>query len=231
MPAPLGKGRPFRLLLIQPYLSVTDYHHSWTLEPLGLASLATYLKAAEGAAVEVKILDLYALGYQDRRPSGDLLVVGLSDEATIQRLVGDYDPDLIGISCPFTAYAEDALELAALIKRRRPRTPVVLGGAHATLAAAEILRRHPSVDLIVRGEGEVTLLELVRAMAGGDPDLARTAGLSFRLPDGRVVATPDRALVADLDSLPRPDRSLLEMDRYRRIIAQGQAFARRAPLG
>jgi anaerobic magnesium-protoporphyrin IX monomethyl ester cyclase len=91
---------------------------------------------------------------------------------------------------------------------------VVMGGPHPCYIDKEILAS-PWVDFIVHGEGEVTLLELVRALEGGGGDWEEVNGLSFQR-DGEVVRTPPRPFIRDLDSLPVPARHLVDMDLYRR---------------
>jgi anaerobic magnesium-protoporphyrin IX monomethyl ester cyclase len=75
------------------------------------------------------------------------------------------------------------------------------------------------VDIVVVGEGEQTLLELLPALLSGErrePSLAQIQGLVYRRANGEVVCTPARKHCADLDSLPLPARDLLDIEAYRR---------------
>lgn len=109
--------------------------------------------------------------------------------------------DMIGISS-ITSTAMRAFELAK--KYRSLGIPVVMGGPHPTFLPEESLRY---ADYVVRGEGEETLVELVDHLEAGAP-LDDIRGLSFRKGD-LFVHNPDRPLVQDLDSAPKPDFTLV----------------------
>jgi anaerobic magnesium-protoporphyrin IX monomethyl ester cyclase len=119
--------------------------------------------------------------------------------------------DLVGISTDTTRHLK-AMGIARQAKEAG--CTVVMGGPHPCYIDEEILAS-PWVDFIVHGEGEVTLLELVRIMEGRGKDWEGVQGLSF-LRDGEVVRTPPRPFIRDLDSLPLPARHLVNMDHYRR---------------
>ncbi|MBN2496181.1 MAG: radical SAM protein [Deltaproteobacteria bacterium] len=115
--------------------------------------------------------------------------------------------DLIGIST-ITPSAPEAYDLARWIRWanrvRKRQIPVVLGGPHVSFLPEEGLEH---ADFVVRGEGEHTLLELVRALEGGG-DLSGIKGLSYR-EDGKIRHNPDRPLECDLDSIPFADLTLM----------------------
>jgi radical SAM superfamily enzyme YgiQ (UPF0313 family) len=109
-------------------------------------------------------------------------------------------PDLLGLSC----YAWDLaaqLDLAHRVRLERPEMHVVIGGPSASVRAEDILAEHPAVEVVVRGEGEVTLAE---ALANGLDDLSGVSGLSWRDPKGRIRHEIDRPPLADLGELPSP---------------------------
>ena len=84
--------------------------------------------------------------------------------------------------------------------------PVIMGGAHPTFLPDEALEY---ADFVIRGEGEHSLVELLEYMDKGVPALRDIKGLSYRDRDGENVHTPPRAFIEDLDSLPKPDFSLV----------------------
>jgi len=113
-----------------------------------------------------------------------------------------YRADLVGFSTTSSTVPE-AYEHADELRRRG--TPVVIGGSHVTFLADEALEH---VDYVARGEGgEELILELIEALRG-DRALESIRGLSFRR-DGQIVHNPLRDPVADLDSLPFPDLTLI----------------------
>ena len=123
----------------------------------------------------------------------------------------DFRPDVV-VTTAFTASIVDALELLALVKEIRPETLTVIGNVHATFCYEELLRDpYTPIDFVVRGEGEITLPALLACLAAGD-DPAKVAGLAFRR-NGLVVATPEAAFIADLDSLT-PAWNLVEWPIY-----------------
>lgn len=112
-------------------------------------------------------------------------------------------PDLIGIS-QFTHNRFAALRLAGLARKINPACRVVLGGAHAASRYEQVLNTSPDVDVVVLGEGEETFRELAEAWAASSaPEMERIRGIALRK-GGRVVVTPPRGPLSDLDSLPFP---------------------------
>jgi len=105
------------------------------------------------------------------------------------------------------------LELARRARAANPELVIIHGGPSAPkyeAACEDWFEEHRSIaDVNVRGEGEVTLVEALSALAASESglDLARleaVEGLTFRHPDGRVVRTPDRDRIVDLNALPSP---------------------------
>jgi anaerobic magnesium-protoporphyrin IX monomethyl ester cyclase len=120
------------------------------------------------------------------------------------RFLASERPDLFGVSV-FTFNRHEAMRLAALARAANPRCLIVAGGPHATHLAHHLLERYPAIDLVVRGEGEETMLELARALAAGrfEGALPSVRGITYRTPGG-LVDTSDRPVIADLDRLPHP---------------------------
>lgn len=123
------------------------------------------------------------------------------------------NPDIVSISA-LTPTIGVALDSADKIKQVKPDTIVVLGGYHPTFEFQSVLEE-PSVDVVVRGEGEYTFLDLVRAIEKKE-DLVNVKGLAFHdKDDGSLVLTPDREIIMDLDELPFPAFHLFPMEKYR----------------
>ncbi|MCL5024074.1 MAG: B12-binding domain-containing radical SAM protein [Nitrospirae bacterium] len=115
------------------------------------------------------------------------------------------DSDLVCIST-LTATALRAYTTAERVRTRG--IPVVMGGAHPTFLPEEALEHS---DFVVRGEGDLTLPELLEHIEKGRSSLRDIAGLSYREKDGRIVHTPPRRNLEEreLDELPTPDFSLV----------------------
>src|SRR5208337_1009039 len=155
------------IMLIQSYVTVHNPDTALT-EPLGLLSLASYLKQTLNEEININILDLFALGYDICEKREQLFVKGISRKDDVLKLIEKYRPDIVGINSNFTAYAQDSLEVARIVKEYSGQVIVVMGGAHATMDAPQILEMESSVDYIVRGEGELTFSELVSALKNGN---------------------------------------------------------------
>jgi len=123
-------------------------------------------------------------------------------EAVASR-IRDLDPLVVGLSVPFQLHARACLDLAAALRGLGVRAHIVAGGHFATFEYANILRDYPSIDSIVRHEGEGTLRELCARVRNGSP-VAGLSGTVARGPDG-IVDGGARSL-SPLDELPFPDR-------------------------
>jgi anaerobic magnesium-protoporphyrin IX monomethyl ester cyclase len=161
--------------------------------PIGLAYLAAVL---EKAGCELTVFDCPALGI---------------DHKELGTKLASFEPDMVGITS-VTTTINSAFLAAHVAKETSPNTPVVLGGPHATFMDSQILSEHPDVDIIVRGEGEQTILELVSRMLDSG-NLEDVSGISFRK-EGRMVRTPDRSCIQNLDGLPRPAYQYFSLDKY-----------------
>lgn len=146
-------------------------------------------------------------------------VLGL-DWRGLRRLIRTERPDVVGVTST-TENRFQSFKVVRLARRAAPGAVVVMGGPHASMASGDTLAHIPELDVVVRGEGEVTTRELCRAVEAAAGDRARLArllagvdGLSFRNADGKVVATPPRAPIADLDTLPFPAFHLVPFEKY-----------------
>jgi anaerobic magnesium-protoporphyrin IX monomethyl ester cyclase len=155
--------------------------------PLGILYCAEVLKD-EG--IEVSLLDQPAKGF-----SLDQTVKWVKKE----------NPDILGFSVLLST-AKEAPKIAREVKEENPNVTVVFGGHHSTFNAKRILDKYSFVDIVVRGEGEYTSLDIARCIENRGM-LNKVEGITFRK-NGRILSTPDRVLNKDVDVLPFPDRDL-----------------------
>jgi len=155
--------------------------------PLGILYCAGVLKAG---GVEVSLLDQPAKSY-----SLDETVNWVKKE----------DPNILGFSVLLST-AKEAPKIAERVKAENPNITVVFGSHHSTFNAERVLKKYPFVDIVVRGEGEHTSLEIARCLEK-QKELDKVDGITFRK-NGRIVSNPDRPLNTDVDALPFPDRNL-----------------------
>lgn len=213
-----------RILLIHPYVT-SDSPNTILTEPLGLACLASYLNDGH----EVEILDLFALGFDEIKKVGTLYRKGLSDANQIISLIGNYDPEIVGITCNFTAYASDAFEIAKLTRDHFKNILIIIGGAHVSMDAENTLKHNNSIDIVVRGEGEITFKEIVESLENGKR-FELINGISYKNKMGEIKTNPDRELIENLNVLPVPDRKKLQMDFYLKTNSLAMPFAKREPV-
>lgn len=176
-----------------------DISFSATL-PIGILYLATVLK---NEGIEVSIFDQS--------------VKGSSTEETI-KWVRKESPDILGFST-VTGAGRNAALIAGEVKKQNPNMTIVFGGYHATFNTDRILKKYPFVDIIVRGEGEITILDLARQLEKSR-NLKNVLGITFRQKGSHsIISTADRPLIENLDSLLFPDRRLLDSE-YHLTIAE-----------
>ncbi|MFX0038159.1 MAG: B12-binding domain-containing radical SAM protein [Promethearchaeota archaeon] len=115
--------------------------------------------------------------------------------------------DLVGITCMTNTF-KIVLNICKIAKRHS--IPTILGGFHPTLVPS-IIEEFDCIDMICRGEGDVTFRELLE----GKPK-NQILGLSYK-ENGAVIHNPDRQLIKDLDQLPIPNNDLVESKPYHYI--------------
>jgi anaerobic magnesium-protoporphyrin IX monomethyl ester cyclase len=140
----------------------------------------------------------------------DLILVQHRVRATVERLVRELDPEIVGLSI-MTFQRGTAKKIVSLVRSLKPSVTIVVGGYDPSLASDVYEHVSWDVDVIVRGEGDLTFRELVRALEQGRP-LSGVAGLSYRDGD-RMVRNPDRTvstLSGEDVNLPRRDARVLK---------------------
>ena len=181
--------RSRRILLTRPPTGANALHggnarDSYPQPALGLAYIAAVLEPV------MEVLPILDGNFSDDY---------LHDLASTVRAKS---PEMVGFSA-FTPFARTAMEGARVVKGIDPSILTVMGGPHATVLANKTLTKCPEMDVIVRDEGELTVQELVAGT-----ELRDTAGIVYR-DGGRIVATPPRTYIKDMDSIPYPAVHLL----------------------
>ena len=125
----------------------------------------------------------------------------------VKEVIKLYNPDIVGISL-WTNNAASGFYISKICKEINPTCIVIMGGHHATASASEVLNITPHVDFVVRGQGELTIIELVDHIQKKELCYNDINGLSYRY-DNLVKHNPDRRSSSDIDTFPYPDRSLL----------------------
>jgi len=130
------------------------------------------------------------------------------------------DADVVGLTAT-TPTISMALSIAHHLKLTSHKPTIILGGAHATLLPEETLASTPDIDIIIRGEGDETIIQLLRTLENRQP-LEGVAGISYRS-NGKTVSTATGNTIVDMDSLPFLAYHLLPLKRYRPYPPHGLA--------
>ncbi|MFB3926762.1 MAG: radical SAM protein [Syntrophales bacterium] len=130
----------------------------------------------------------------------------------LSREIRLHNPGIIGVSSMSGSYAS-AARVCEIAKEMDPGLLTVMGGIHASVLAEPVLRDNPSVDAVVRGEGEISFSELVRRFLKKE-SFWEIRGISFRR-KGRIIHNPDQVLISNLDDLPAPAHGLVDNRLYR----------------
>ena len=207
-----------RILLIEPpFHRLFKETYSLTRYPLSLG----YLSGAIREWTDWEVMVYNADFCQEEYPIKTRFLTGAGYEnylknlgnldcpiwETIQATISEYRPSVIGITSKSQNYAS-ATNVARIAKRTSRDIIVVLGGPHPTLMGGEILE-NPDIDICVRGEGEITLVELLNAIENhGGKD--KIKGISYRV-DGKILDNPPRELIGNLDRLCYPSKYAAEV--------------------
>jgi anaerobic magnesium-protoporphyrin IX monomethyl ester cyclase len=159
--------------------------------PVGLAYIMTAAERA-GFAFDLIDMDIDRLGMDGLR----------------ERLARGYD--VVALGCIVTGF-NIVRDVAQVAKDLRPTTVVIAGNSVAT-SIPEVLLTNTRVDVAVLGEGDITIVEVLRAIEDGIP-LTHVAGIAYRQ-DGEVRTTAERPIVAEVDELGFPDWALFDLAKY-----------------
>ena len=191
-------GVPCVVLVNPPFRYFPEVKHSsdsYTRPPLGIAYLASYLKAYHPEEVNVRLIDSEAQNYTDW-----------------DKLVGDIlqmEPDIVGFST-VTGTVSAVSRIAKKIKQSRPAITTIAGGPHVTALPDTPI---DGIDVNIFGEGEESLLEyLQEVLLGGSKKDIRGC---IRFENGEIASRGERRpFIEDLDSVPIPARQLLPQASY-----------------
>lgn len=157
-------------------------------------------------ALGTLLLAAVARGHGHEVAAIDAAALEMGTDEAMERIHA-FQPDAVGISMT-TLGVGGAAELAERIKQDSPEAVVIIGGPHVSAVPEETMRRYPTFDVAVIGEGEDTLAELLDALEQKRP-LNGVQGICFRADSG-VIITPRRPFIKDMDTLPSPAWELLD---------------------
>ena len=195
-------------LIRPPTITGLNTYSSPSTLSIGLAYIAASIKAHN---FQVKTIDSIGEGldvinfdYENR-----VRAYGLSHEDIISRI--PTQTDVIGLSCMFTLEWPNHRLLIRKIKKAFPSTPIVLGGEHVTSSFENILSTTKEVDVCVLGEGEETIVELLK---NGFSHLENIKGIAYRDSNQAVCKNVRRERIKQIEEIPQPDWSDFPLENY-----------------
>lgn len=171
------------ILIVNP----GEIRHDYITEHLGIASLTAYVNSK---------------GY-----SAEQLDMAIEEMSVLdgQRKVLEINPKMLGLSL-LDDSKKKGIALIQSVRKAGYKGKIVIGGYFPTFASYEILRDFTEIDYIVRGEGELTLHQLLEVeLNSSNTPLSEIKGLSYRK-NGKIIENDPRPLIEDLDILPPVDR-------------------------
>jgi radical SAM superfamily enzyme YgiQ (UPF0313 family)/glycosyltransferase involved in cell wall biosynthesis len=199
------------LLIDPPFKRFTGFVNFYF--PIGLTYLAAILREA-GYSVSIFDVDAiqkgYDLDFSDEYRRLELYRQGLNNEnhaawQEINQVLENFNPDVVGITSMTTKFGS-VLKTAEIVKKYNAGCKVIVGGPHATLLP-ELTLKSVYIDIVVRGEGEKTFLNLIKRIENNE-DFQDVKGISFKI-EGRIRHNQQQEFIEDLDELPFPARDAL----------------------
>ena len=209
-----------KVLLINPGRFYYKYSKDIRLGlPLGIMYIASVL---EQESVPVSIFDCLISGQTQIHETPEGTHHGVADKV-ICDIITKTAPDIVGITCPFTAQVDNLLHTAKIVKKLNPQIFIVAGGPHFSIANHNFLKHNLQIDGFISGEGEVAMLQLVKALQE-KRSLETVKGLVFRTADSQghlIVRANPPEFIDNPDWLPLPAYHLIDMNMFFKYQARG----------
>jgi len=181
-----------KVLFVEPPKDYWFVMGEYLPPPYGILQLAAYLENKR-KDVEIEVVDCQAMAL---------------DWKGLEKRIESFNPDIVASSGFATCNAYVTARTLETAKKLKPDILTVTGGQHFTVTAQESLEAYPEIDVIVRGEGEETLVELVKAV-DEKSTFSGIRGISFRHKQ-EIRHNPSRPLMENLDELPFPGYHFVE---------------------
>lgn len=201
-------------LVVPPYILKDKYLFS---VPLGLLQIAGQIKPYN---YDVSLIDFIYL-LRTKQLNIDIDIYRRCAEIIMQD-----KPDVVGFTTVSLTYPP-TINIAKYCKEINPEVIVIFGGPQATVTYHETLSKFSFVDFVVRGEGDFTFVELINAIVNNEQDFSGIQGISYiDKGNGKIVTTPERPVVDNLDLLAMPDYSIIpDINVYRSESLDGKFAA------
>lgn len=188
-----------KILLLQPFIPNEAmwgkfYRGKGFVPPIGLLSIAGYL-SYKGYDVSICDSQLKRFSHHD-----------------LEKFLSDNNFNIIGIPV-FTNSVVYSFNTANICRKILPKSKIIFGGVHATIMPGQVLEDCQSVDVVVMGEGEYILGELINAFINNRP-IDDIQSIAYRGANDQIIINKRCEPIKDLDNLPLPAYNLIDMSQY-----------------
>jgi len=191
-----------KILLIRPVFSVEKFYFPRFInESLGTEYLTSFIQKNH----EIKMVDAVAEGwnnYWELKEYPETIFQGINPKRILKE-ISKYNPDVIGLPWLFSTQNNSIDLLVKIIKKFNKNIPIIVGGASPSADPEQTLKENKNIDIVVYGEGELTLKEILDNKI---KNLEKINGIAFRRGNG-IIVTPPRKLIENLDQLSFPYRN------------------------
>ena len=180
-----------RILFVEPPRDFWFVMGEYLPPPTTLLIIAAFIEK-ELPNIEINIIDCQAEGL---------------NWDNLEKKIESFDPDIV-LTSGFTCNAYQCARTCEIAKKINKKIVTIVGGIHFSFVPEESLKNFPEIDYIVRGEGEYTLLELIKKI-DKNKKVEKIKGISYKN-NGNIIHNPNRPLIQNLDRLPFPAYHLVE---------------------
>ncbi len=203
-----------RTLLLMPPITLSEGTVKRVIPPLGLAYIGGYL---ESQNIPFDILDCVVEAlHEERLISDKTWQYGMSYDQ-IRKYIENYKPDILGLSIMYSSDLHALYEVAQIAKEINPKIITIGGGIHLSIYPKEVLNESlidgkPTLDYLIRGEGEIRLAEFIKNYKQGLIDINADGLCGWN--NGKIFLNPQVETIKNLDDMPFPAYHRLPMEKY-----------------
>lgn len=215
-----------KLLLIRPCFAVEKFYFPrFITESLAIEYLTSFLERYH----PVKTIDAMAEDwnhYWELEEYHETIFQGLRPEKLLQKII-NCNPEIIGLTWLFSTQNDSIKLTTKTIRKFSKIVPIVVGGPQPSAGPVQTLQENPDIDIVVYGEGEITMKEILDNQA---KNLEKINGIAFRQ-NGKIIVNPPRKLIENLDDLPLPNRKVVPYKNYSKLYFYEALFLHFKKMG
>jgi len=191
-----------KFLLIRPFFSIERFYFPrFISESLGIEYLTSFLNQFH----EVKLIDALTENWNKYWKLDDYpetIFQGIKPKHLI-KMISDYGPEIVGLTWPFSTQNNSINLAVKAIRKFKKNIPIIVGGPHPSANPVQILKENKDIDIVVYGEGEITMKEL---LDNKGQNLDKINGIAFKK-NNKIILNSPRQLIENLDIIPFPFRN------------------------